>query len=42
MPVLEYIELAQVCSCFVLDESFEPRLILSYFVGLTRHTQKMC
>ena len=38
-PQLGHIELAQVCSRFVFDETFEPRLI---FVGFTRHTKEMC
>ena len=35
-PELGHIELAQVCSRFVLNETFEPRL---KFVRLTRHTE---
>ena len=35
-PQLGHIQLAQVCSCSVLDETLEPRLI---FVRFTRHTK---
>ena len=35
-PQVGHIELAQVCSCFALDETFETRL---KFVRFTRHAK---